>query len=276
MKKFTGWFEGKTKQMVTTQGIFQQVILFKQAHWAIAAAARIGQIFQDFSGQLYTAPIPAPPKTPDGHHRGRVQGDLLQRLLRRHDRQGRAARGQGHRGPAHLPRQVDARSRGSTSGRLCARWSSTRSSRVSIRSRRRFAPSRATRPAIDQAPDRHGDQVDVAHVPFVRSLVSRCWRRLRLRARPWPPDRRGEGEGGDEGRLRQAHGKLEEAKKSAAEKARPTSRRHRQELETKKCVQLRRRLRRLRQEVQVGRGRTTTPASLYSTCGNDQKKAEAM
>ena len=66
VKKFTGWFEGKTKQMVTTQAIFQQIIQMKQAHWAIAAAARIGQIYQDFSGQLYTAPIPAPPKTPEG------------------------------------------------------------------------------------------------------------------------------------------------------------------------------------------------------------------
>ena len=31
-----------------------------------AAAARIGQVFQDFSGQLYTAPIPKPPAAPAG------------------------------------------------------------------------------------------------------------------------------------------------------------------------------------------------------------------
>jgi hypothetical protein len=66
VKKFTTWFDSKTKQLSATQTIFQNIIQLKQAHWAIASAARIGQIFQDFSGQLYTAPIPAPPKTPEG------------------------------------------------------------------------------------------------------------------------------------------------------------------------------------------------------------------
>ena len=66
IKRFTGWLEGKTKQIELSQKMFQSVILFKQAHWAIAAAARIGQVFQDFSGQLYTAPIPKAPKPPEG------------------------------------------------------------------------------------------------------------------------------------------------------------------------------------------------------------------
>jgi TolA-binding protein len=57
-KKFKTWLEMKTKSITSAQVIYQNVILFKQAHWAIAAAARIGQLFQDFSGQLYTAPIP--------------------------------------------------------------------------------------------------------------------------------------------------------------------------------------------------------------------------
>lgn len=65
-KKFKSWFDGKSKQLVSTQKIYQDVIQMKQAHWAIAAAARIGQVFQDFSGQLYTAPIPTPPKAPAG------------------------------------------------------------------------------------------------------------------------------------------------------------------------------------------------------------------
>ena len=43
------------------------VIQFKQAHWVIAAAARIGQLFQDFSGQLYTAPVPKAGPAPAGY-----------------------------------------------------------------------------------------------------------------------------------------------------------------------------------------------------------------
>jgi hypothetical protein len=65
-KKFKGWFDNKTGQIQKAQGIYQNVILFKNAHWAIAAAARIGQLFQDFSGQLYTAPVPKAGKPPEG------------------------------------------------------------------------------------------------------------------------------------------------------------------------------------------------------------------
>ncbi|MSP59380.1 MAG: tetratricopeptide repeat protein [Myxococcales bacterium] len=65
-KKFKGWYEGKIKAVDTAQKAYQQVILYKQAHWAIAAAARIGQVFQDFSGQLYTAPVPKAGKSPEG------------------------------------------------------------------------------------------------------------------------------------------------------------------------------------------------------------------
>jgi hypothetical protein len=43
------------------------VILMKQAHWVIAAAARIGQLYQDFSGQLYTAPVPKAGAAPAGY-----------------------------------------------------------------------------------------------------------------------------------------------------------------------------------------------------------------
>ena len=65
-KRFTDWLTGKGKQIDTTQKLYQAVILYKQAHWAIAAAARIGQVFQDFSGQLFTAPIPKAPPPPQG------------------------------------------------------------------------------------------------------------------------------------------------------------------------------------------------------------------
>jgi hypothetical protein len=57
-KKFKGWLESKGKQLASARTIYQQVIASKQAHWVIAASARIGQMAQDFSGQLYTAPVP--------------------------------------------------------------------------------------------------------------------------------------------------------------------------------------------------------------------------
>ena len=66
VKKFKKWIEDKQKQIVTAQKIYQAVILFKQAHWAIAASARIGQLFQDFSNQLYTAPVPKAGNAPPG------------------------------------------------------------------------------------------------------------------------------------------------------------------------------------------------------------------
>ncbi len=65
-KKFKTWLDNKTAQIAKAQKDYQEVILFKQAHWAIAAAARIGQLFQDFSGQLYTAPVPKAGKAPEG------------------------------------------------------------------------------------------------------------------------------------------------------------------------------------------------------------------
>ena len=57
-KKFEAYIAQKSKTLDGARNIYQNVILFKQAHWAIAAAARIGQLYQDFSGQLYTAPVP--------------------------------------------------------------------------------------------------------------------------------------------------------------------------------------------------------------------------
>jgi len=66
-KKFETWIKTKTGQLTTTQKVYQSVILFKQAHWAIAASARIGQLFQDFSGQLYTAPVPKAGAAPPGY-----------------------------------------------------------------------------------------------------------------------------------------------------------------------------------------------------------------
>jgi hypothetical protein len=66
-KKFKGWYENKLKQIQVAQKVYQNVIQTRQAHWVIAAAARIGQLFQDFSGQLYTAPVPKAPPAPSGY-----------------------------------------------------------------------------------------------------------------------------------------------------------------------------------------------------------------
>ena len=61
MKKLKGYLDSKAKQLATSRKMYEEVILFKQANWAIAAAARIGQLFQDYAGQLYTAQVPTAP-----------------------------------------------------------------------------------------------------------------------------------------------------------------------------------------------------------------------
>ncbi len=66
-KKFKVYLDSKGKQLEAARKIYQNVILFKNAHWVIAAAARIGQVFQDFSGQLYTAPVPKAGSAPAGY-----------------------------------------------------------------------------------------------------------------------------------------------------------------------------------------------------------------
>lgn len=42
-----------------SQGLYEKVFAFKVANWTIAAAARIGQVWQNFTDQLYTATIPS-------------------------------------------------------------------------------------------------------------------------------------------------------------------------------------------------------------------------
>ncbi|MCS6914798.1 MAG: tetratricopeptide repeat protein [Myxococcales bacterium] len=65
-KRFKAWIESKSKQLQEAQKIYQSVILMKNAHWVIAAAARIGQLYQDFANGLYTAEVPQPPPPPPG------------------------------------------------------------------------------------------------------------------------------------------------------------------------------------------------------------------
>jgi tetratricopeptide (TPR) repeat protein len=64
VKKFKKWVEDKSKFLEQTSQQYQSVITLKQAHWAIAALARIGQLYQNFADQLYTVEIPKAPKVP--------------------------------------------------------------------------------------------------------------------------------------------------------------------------------------------------------------------
>jgi tetratricopeptide (TPR) repeat protein len=66
-KRFNKYLEEKNKLTLRlagdvnkgNKGSYEQVFEFKQAHWTIAAAARIGQVWQNFADQLFTAQIPS-------------------------------------------------------------------------------------------------------------------------------------------------------------------------------------------------------------------------
>jgi len=60
MKQFQAWFADKTKLSVKATKMYDEVKEIKGggAHYAIAAAARMGQITQNFSDALFTADIP--------------------------------------------------------------------------------------------------------------------------------------------------------------------------------------------------------------------------
>jgi TolA-binding protein len=64
-KKFTKWKDTKEKALADAQKQYFHVVNDIKgggAHWAIASAARIGQLFQNYSGTLFTAEIPALPQ----------------------------------------------------------------------------------------------------------------------------------------------------------------------------------------------------------------------
>ena len=63
-KRFSEWLEGKTKSSVTVAAKYAKVLEIKDAANSIAAAARLGQISQDFSDQLFTAEIPKDVRAP--------------------------------------------------------------------------------------------------------------------------------------------------------------------------------------------------------------------
>lgn len=52
------YMQRKDQLLTQARSIYRQVIKRRSPHWAIAAAARVGQLFQSFADALYTAPIP--------------------------------------------------------------------------------------------------------------------------------------------------------------------------------------------------------------------------
>lgn len=58
VKRFTAYLDEKSKQLDKARTMYLDVFKMKQAQWTIASSARVGQIYQDFAGQLYTAEIP--------------------------------------------------------------------------------------------------------------------------------------------------------------------------------------------------------------------------
>jgi tetratricopeptide (TPR) repeat protein len=64
-KKFSTYLDSKAKQLDKARTQYLDVFGMKQAQWTIASAARVGQIYSDFSGQLYTAEIPKDLKEQD-------------------------------------------------------------------------------------------------------------------------------------------------------------------------------------------------------------------
>jgi tetratricopeptide (TPR) repeat protein len=65
VKKFTAYLDSKSKLLNIARDQYLEVFKMKQAQWAIASSARIGQLYADFVGQLYTAEIPKDLKEQD-------------------------------------------------------------------------------------------------------------------------------------------------------------------------------------------------------------------
>jgi hypothetical protein len=64
-KRFGAYLDEKAKGLNKASAMYLDVFGMKQAQWTIASSARIGQLYSDFVGQLYTATIPADLKEQD-------------------------------------------------------------------------------------------------------------------------------------------------------------------------------------------------------------------
>jgi hypothetical protein len=80
VKKFTAYLDAKAKSLGKAREQYLEVFKMKQAQWAIASSARIGQLYADFVGQLYTAEIPKDLKEVDqwGNHPRQIYCDALE------------------------------------------------------------------------------------------------------------------------------------------------------------------------------------------------------
>ena len=65
VKKFGAYLDEKAKALGKASAMYLDVFGMKQAQWTIASSARIGQLYADFVGQLYTAEIPKDLKVQD-------------------------------------------------------------------------------------------------------------------------------------------------------------------------------------------------------------------
>ena len=63
--RFRTYVEQKSKLLGEAQKRFQAVVALRQPTFVVAAAGRIGQLFQDFAEELDNARIPAPPPPPE-------------------------------------------------------------------------------------------------------------------------------------------------------------------------------------------------------------------
>jgi TolA-binding protein len=64
-KKFASYLDEKAKALKKASDMYLDVFGMKQAQWTIASSARVGQLYSDFVGQLYTAEIPKDLKEQD-------------------------------------------------------------------------------------------------------------------------------------------------------------------------------------------------------------------
>jgi len=64
-KKFASYLDEKSKGLGKASAMYLDVFGMKQAQWTIASSARVGQLYSDFVGQLYTAEIPKDLKEQD-------------------------------------------------------------------------------------------------------------------------------------------------------------------------------------------------------------------
>jgi len=65
LKRFKKWLEDKSKLMASVQKSYLEIKEIKGggAAWAVASAARVGQLSQNFAGELFTAEIPKAVRT---------------------------------------------------------------------------------------------------------------------------------------------------------------------------------------------------------------------